>query len=51
MYFKQILDERCGGASYLVASRQSLEAAMVDPSIDTYQYDELLRDRGLRCAT
>ena len=27
MYFKQILDERCGCASYLVASRQSREAA------------------------
>ena len=48
MYFKQILDERCGCASYLVASRQSREAAIVDPSIDTDQYDELLRERGFR---
>ena len=31
MYFKQILDERCGCASYVIASRQSHEAAIVDP--------------------
>ena len=48
MYFKQFLDERCGCASYLIASRQSHEAAVVDPSIGTDQYDELLRDRGFR---
>lgn len=48
MYFKQILDERSGCASYLVASRQSREAAIVDPSTDTDQYDELLRERGFR---
>ena len=46
MYFKQILDERCGCASYLIASRQSHEAAIVDPSIDTAQYEPLLRERG-----
>ena len=34
MYFKQILDERCGCASYLIASRQSQEAAIVDPAIE-----------------
>src|SRR5579885_1231659 len=28
MYFKQILDERCGCASYLIASRQTHEAAL-----------------------
>ena len=48
MYFKQFLDEQCGCASYLIASRQSHEAAVVDPSIDTDQSDELLRDRGFR---
>jgi hydroxyacylglutathione hydrolase len=48
VYFKQILDERCGCASYLIASRQSLEAAVVDPSIDTAQYGELMRERGFR---
>lgn len=48
MYFKQFLDERCGCASYLIASRQSHEAAVVDPAIETGQYDELLRERGFR---
>jgi glyoxylase-like metal-dependent hydrolase (beta-lactamase superfamily II)/rhodanese-related sulfurtransferase len=45
MYFKQILDERCGCASYLVASRQSHEAAIIDPSIAIAQYDDLLKER------
>ncbi len=45
MYFKQILDEHCGCASYVIASRQTHEAAIVDPSIQTEQYDELLRER------
>lgn len=45
MYFKQILDERCGCASYLVASRQSHEAAIVDPSLDLAQYEQLLDER------
>jgi hydroxyacylglutathione hydrolase len=48
MYFKQILDERCGCASYLIASRQSHEAAIVDPSLDLAQYEGLLQDRGFR---
>jgi len=48
MYFKQILDERCGCASYLVASRQSHEAAIIDPSIETEQYEPLLREREFR---
>jgi glyoxylase-like metal-dependent hydrolase (beta-lactamase superfamily II)/rhodanese-related sulfurtransferase len=45
MYFKQILDERCGCASDLIASRQSNEAAIVDPSLQIDQYDDLLRER------
>jgi hydroxyacylglutathione hydrolase len=45
MYFKQVLDERCGCASYLIASRQSHAAAIVDPALDTEQYDALLRER------
>jgi glyoxylase-like metal-dependent hydrolase (beta-lactamase superfamily II)/rhodanese-related sulfurtransferase len=45
MYFKQVLDERCGCASYIVASRQSHEAAIVDPSLDIGCYAALLRDR------
>ena len=48
MYFKQFLDERCGCASYLIASRQSREAAAVDPAIGTDQYDDVLRERGFR---
>jgi glyoxylase-like metal-dependent hydrolase (beta-lactamase superfamily II)/rhodanese-related sulfurtransferase len=46
MYFKQILDEHRGCASYLIASRQSREAAIVDPALDTAPYDDLLRERG-----
>src|SRR5436305_10196289 len=48
MYFKQILDERCGCASYLIASRQSREVAIVDPSINTEQYEPLLQERNFR---
>lgn len=48
MYFKQILDERLGCASYLIASRQSHDAAVVDPSIEIEQYEALLRERGFR---
>jgi hydroxyacylglutathione hydrolase len=46
MYFKQILNERCGCASYLIASRQTSEAAIVDPAIETEQYEALLAERG-----
>lgn len=46
MYFKQFLDEHCGCASYLIASRQSHEAAVVDPARDIDQHDELLRERA-----
>ncbi len=48
MYFKQMLDERCGCASYLIASRKSLEAAIIDPAVVTDQYEGLLADRGFR---
>jgi glyoxylase-like metal-dependent hydrolase (beta-lactamase superfamily II)/rhodanese-related sulfurtransferase len=48
MYFKQILDERCGCASYLIASRQSNEAAIVDPSVNLEQYDALLQERDFK---
>ncbi|HEV2126690.1 MAG TPA: MBL fold metallo-hydrolase [Chloroflexota bacterium] len=46
MYFKQFLDERVGCASYLIASRQTHEAAIIDPAIETEQYEVLLRQRG-----
>jgi glyoxylase-like metal-dependent hydrolase (beta-lactamase superfamily II)/rhodanese-related sulfurtransferase len=45
MYFKQILYERNGCASYIIASRESKEAAIVDPAITTEQYDQLLAER------
>ena len=48
MYFKQFLDEQCGCASYLVASRQSHEATIIDPSIAIEEYDELLAQRRFR---
>ena len=48
MYFKQMLDERCGCASYLIASRQSHEAAVVDPAVIIDQYDGLLQERGFQ---
>lgn len=46
MYFKQILNERCGCASYLIASRQSREAAVVDPSTELGEYEALLTERN-----
>ncbi|MDQ2741059.1 MAG: MBL fold metallo-hydrolase [Chloroflexota bacterium] len=46
MYFKQFLNERLGCASYFIASRQSHEAAVVDPSVDLDEYESLLRERG-----
>ena len=48
MYFKQILNERCGCASYVIASRKTLEAAVVDAACDTEPYSALLRERGFR---
>lgn len=48
MYFKQILDERVGCASYIIASRQSHEAAIVDPSIHIEEYEKLLHERDFR---
>jgi glyoxylase-like metal-dependent hydrolase (beta-lactamase superfamily II)/rhodanese-related sulfurtransferase len=48
MYFKQFLDEHCGCASYLVASRQSHEAAIVDPAIAIEQYEAILEERAFR---
>src|SRR3954463_404477 len=46
MYFKQILDERCGCAAYLIASRQSQESAIVAPAVEIEQYRTLLDARG-----
>lgn len=46
MYFKQFLNELVGCASYLVASRQTGEAAIVDPGMEIEQYDALLNERN-----
>lgn len=48
MYFKQILDERCGCASYVIASRETHEAAIVDPSVHLDEYATILREREFR---
>ena len=48
MYFKQILNDDLGCSSYMVASRQTREAAVVDPSDNIRQYTDLACDRGYR---
>jgi glyoxylase-like metal-dependent hydrolase (beta-lactamase superfamily II)/rhodanese-related sulfurtransferase len=48
VYFKQVLNERCGCASYVIASRKTREAAVIDPAIDTEPYEALLRERDFR---
>jgi glyoxylase-like metal-dependent hydrolase (beta-lactamase superfamily II)/rhodanese-related sulfurtransferase len=42
------LNERCGCASYIVASRQTHDAAIIDPAIETEPYEALLHERGFR---
>jgi hydroxyacylglutathione hydrolase len=46
MYFKQILNEEGGCSSYVVASRETHDAVVVDPAIDIEPYLELARSRG-----
>jgi glyoxylase-like metal-dependent hydrolase (beta-lactamase superfamily II)/rhodanese-related sulfurtransferase len=48
MYFHQFLDQLHGCASYLVASRRSSEAAIIDPALDLDQYEAVMRLRGFR---
>src|SRR4051794_16468258 len=48
MYFKQVLNERCGCASYVIASRKTREAAVIDPALDTESYEALLHERDFR---
>jgi glyoxylase-like metal-dependent hydrolase (beta-lactamase superfamily II)/rhodanese-related sulfurtransferase len=48
MYFKQVLNERCGCASYVIASRKTREAAVIDPAVDTEPYDALLCEHDFR---
>ena len=47
MYFQQFLDQTHGCASYLIASRETQEAAVVDPAWQLEPYEELLRARAL----
>jgi len=49
VYFKQILNERCGCASYVIAC-QTGDAAIVDPGIDLDPYHPLLQERHLKLA-
>jgi len=48
MSFKQFLNERCGCASYIIASRRTHEAVIIDPAIEIEPYEALLRERGFR---
>jgi glyoxylase-like metal-dependent hydrolase (beta-lactamase superfamily II)/rhodanese-related sulfurtransferase len=50
VYFKQILDERCGCASYVIASRQTGAAAVIDPALSIDQYVALLDERDFHLA-
>ena len=47
MYFKQILNERCGCASYVIACH-SRDAVIVDPALDIQEYESLLQARNLK---
>ena len=48
MLFRQVLYSDLGCASYVIASRKTGEAAVVDPASDTEPYDALLRGREFR---
>ena len=46
MYFKQFLHDDLGCSSYLIASRESREAVVIDPQRDVQQYLDLAAERG-----
>ncbi len=46
LYFKQFLNEEAGCSSYLVASRQTKEAAVVDAALNIEPYLQLAHQRG-----
>src|SRR5689334_8316549 len=48
MYFKQFLHDDLGCSSYFVASRQSREAAVIDPQLDIQPYLHLAEERSYR---
>jgi glyoxylase-like metal-dependent hydrolase (beta-lactamase superfamily II)/rhodanese-related sulfurtransferase len=48
MFLRQLLDDRHGCASYLIACDASGDAAIVDPGIDADRYERVLAERGFR---
>ena len=48
MYFKQFLHDDLGCSSYFIASRESREAAVIDPHRDVQQYLDLATERGYK---
>ena len=46
MFFRQIVDDRLGCCSYIIAS--GAEAAIVDPGYDIAPYERILNERSLR---
>lgn len=48
MYFKQFLHDETGCSSYLIASRSSREAVVVDPQYDIQPYLDLASERDYR---
>ena len=46
MYFKQLLNDELGCSSYFVASRESRQAAVVDPAFNVEPYLDLAAERG-----
>lgn len=48
MYFQQFLNDGHGCCSYLIASRQTSEAVVVDPGLDLSPYERVLAERHLR---
>jgi len=46
VYFKHILNDEIGCSSYFIASRQSRQAAVVDPQLDIRTYLQLADERG-----
>lgn len=50
VYFKQFLHDETGCSSYFVASRQSREAAVIDPQYEIQPYVDLAAERNYRIA-
>jgi hydroxyacylglutathione hydrolase len=48
MFFRQFFDDRLGCCSYLIASSETEEAAVVDPGADLAPYERVLEERAFR---